>query len=175
MLLRIRLIHLRLFSTVNKLNNDYFEVQRSLDGTDFNTLATIAGSGTSTSINSYSYLDVNAILQMADVLYYRIKQVDYNNSVQYSDVISLAMENTAGIELFPIPAKNYVNLRFQPHLLTSERMEILIYDQRGNLAQLTEHNSASFMSVSTEELTTGLYVMAIRSGSQIYLKRLLIE
>ncbi|MFY0644275.1 MAG: metallophosphoesterase [Bacteroidia bacterium] len=163
------------WQTASELNNDYFEVQRSFDGVDYFTVATIAGSGTSTSINSYSFIDMNAMLLGTEVLYYRIKQVDYDNNIDFSDVVTLTLDATAGIEVYPIPANNVVNVELKSHLISSEQMEIFVYDQSGSLVLMNNYESQPAVSLNVSELQSGWYILAVKSGANIYLERLLVE
>lgn len=59
--------------TAEEFNNDYYEVQRSENGTQWTTITQVDGAGNSSATQSYSYNDRNAT---AKELYYRIRQVD---------------------------------------------------------------------------------------------------
>ena len=78
-----------LWSTATELNNKGFEIQRSIDDDDnFVTVAFVDGKGSSTEINYYSYSDqpdVNGEHQ----LYYRLKQVDFDGTFSYSNVVNV--------------------------------------------------------------------------------------
>lgn len=72
------------WTTLSEINNDYFEVQKSLDGKEFTTISTVTGSGNSIEINNYSYADNNKEIQV----YYRLKQVDFNGDYSFSHIVS---------------------------------------------------------------------------------------
>ncbi len=74
------------WTTESETDNDHFEVQRSYNGTDFTTIATIQGKGNTTERTTYYYGDYQIVTGKA---YYRLKQVDTNGEFTYSDVIAV--------------------------------------------------------------------------------------
>ncbi|WBO82769.1 T9SS type A sorting domain-containing protein [Hymenobacter yonginensis] len=87
------------WATASEKNNARFEVQRSADGAQFRTLATVAGQGTTAQRHTYSALDRQPLPATA---YYRLRQVDTNGQASFSPVVAVA----AGKELalYPNPA-----------------------------------------------------------------------
>lgn len=81
------------WQTASEINNQFFEIQRSLDQQSFWTIAKIEGAGNSQEIRKYSYFDQ---VQDRKWIFYRLKQTDYDGSVSYSWVISIRIhsENT---------------------------------------------------------------------------------
>lgn len=75
------------WSTATELNNDYFTVEKTLDGIDFNEVGIVNGSGTTYSIHDYSLTDYQ--LQNSAMTYYRLKQTDFDGNYSYSDLISV--------------------------------------------------------------------------------------
>ncbi|MCX7696571.1 MAG: T9SS type A sorting domain-containing protein [Bacteroidales bacterium] len=61
--------------TQSETNNAYFVLQRSLDGSSWEAIATITGAGTSNEPKYYSYRDFDA---KGNMFYYSIKQVDFD-------------------------------------------------------------------------------------------------
>jgi len=72
--------------TMTEINNDYFIVERSLDGEQFEFLHEVEGAGTSSIINSYTFSDENF---QPTINYYRLKQTDFDGKFTYSDLISI--------------------------------------------------------------------------------------
>lgn len=75
------------WSTATEINNDYFTVEKTLDGIDFNEVGTVNGLGTTYSIHDYSLTDYQ--LQNSAMTYYRLKQTDFDGNYSYSDLISV--------------------------------------------------------------------------------------
>jgi hypothetical protein len=72
------------WSTSTEINNDFFTLERSVDGTTFETVAVIDGAGNSNHTLNYSFLDTRF---ERTVNYYRLKQTDHDRTFSYSSVI----------------------------------------------------------------------------------------
>jgi uncharacterized repeat protein (TIGR01451 family) len=99
------------WSTSSELNNDYMEVQRSVDGVNFTTLSSIKGNGTTTIVHSYEYSD--PINNLSGIIYYRLRDVDVNGRGSYSQVIALRLDGTstsASFSVFPNPFASDIKL-----------------------------------------------------------------
>lgn len=72
--------------TSTETNNAGFEIQRSSDGTNFETLSFIAGNGTTTETQVYTYSDISVDIGSYT---YRLKQVDLNGSFSYSNEVEV--------------------------------------------------------------------------------------
>lgn len=102
------------WQTAFEITNDRFEIQKSVNGSGFSTLAVQPGSGNSYEVKSYSFTDIS--FSPGDVAFYRLKQVDQDNQVTYSRILYVddkAMPGSA-ISLFPNPqtaSDNVIQLR----------------------------------------------------------------
>ncbi len=76
--------------TASEINNSYFEVQRSSDSVHFQTIGTQEGAGNSNEIQYYSLVDKQTI---SGTQYYRIKQVDFDGSYDYSNIVSISISS----------------------------------------------------------------------------------
>ena len=72
--------------TSSEHNNDYFTLERTLNGTTFEIIANINGAGNSNEMNEYTVIDP---INTSSINYYRLKQTDYNGKFIYSDLISI--------------------------------------------------------------------------------------
>lgn len=98
-------VHLA-WATATELNNARFEVQRSLNGRAFTTVAILPGQGTSATAHAYTWLDAAA---PSGTLYYRLRQVDTDGSSQLSGVV--VVQGAATTTLFPNPVQDQLTLR----------------------------------------------------------------
>jgi hypothetical protein len=74
------------WSTAVEINNEFFFVMRSDDGMTFNEIGKINGGGNSTSVLYYSFTDNDPL---PGVSYYKLKQVDYDGTEDYSSIIAI--------------------------------------------------------------------------------------
>jgi hypothetical protein len=95
-----------LWSTASELNNMGFEIERSINNiNNFVTVGFVNGKGSSAEINYYSFFD-NPQLSGVNQIYYRLKQVDFDGTFSYSDVVSVNFDVPAEFVLsqnFPNP------------------------------------------------------------------------
>lgn len=87
------------WTTSSEMNNARFEVERSEDGANFTKIGEEAGYGTTQDIHNYSFDDININVEVP-VLYYCLKQVDFNGAFQYSEirkVILISKENSVKV------------------------------------------------------------------------------
>jgi hypothetical protein len=71
------------WTTASEKDNDFFTVERSVDGTDFEKILTLPGAGNSAVQRNYSASDKEPVM---GVSYYRLKQTDYNGKFTYSEI-----------------------------------------------------------------------------------------
>ena len=97
------------WSTASEINNDYFTIERSFDGVNFNILGTGAGAGNSIQTLHYTFVDENS---MDGIYYYRLKQTDFNGTFKYSKLIDVACysEFYQDIMVYPNPASEVINV-----------------------------------------------------------------
>ena len=93
------------WSTASEHNNDYFTIEKSYNGYDFKEVAKIDGVGYSQIMRYYEYHDGDII---SDIVYYRLKQTDYDGRYDYSDIISL--DNRKNINIVLIRRVNLMGL-----------------------------------------------------------------
>jgi hypothetical protein len=74
----------------SQVNNDYYEVQRSVDVENWKTISTVTGAGNSNTQMSYSILDDNPL---HGVSYYRLKQTDYDGQTESFNPISIIISS----------------------------------------------------------------------------------
>ncbi len=100
------------WETATELNNAGFSVQRSKDNIKFIDLVFIKGKGTTTTSSSYSYSDKTVL---SGKYFYRLKQVDFDGSVNYSKSIEVDLglpKDFALEQNYPNPFNPSTTIRF---------------------------------------------------------------
>tara|TARA_R110002020_G_scaffold6723_1_gene28633 strand:- start:605 stop:1831 length:1227 start_codon:yes stop_codon:yes gene_type:complete len=91
LLLEMDPIVLLRWEIASQVNNDYYEIQRSVDVEDWTTIEKVTGAGNSNTHMSYSIIDDNPILGIS---YYRLKQTDYDGMFETFQPISMIISST---------------------------------------------------------------------------------
>ena len=80
--------------TASEKENDYFTLEYSINGVDFNEIDYVHGAGTTSETSEYTYSWDDA--PQIELIYFRLKQTDYNGEYTYSDVIVSCRKKSAG-------------------------------------------------------------------------------
>jgi len=137
-----------LWSTASELNNMGFEIERSIDNQDnFITVGFVDGKSSSSEINYYSFTD-NPQLSGVNQLYYRLKQVDFDGTFNYSDVVNVSYDVPAEFVL----SQNYPN-PFNP----STRINYFVPQESFVSVKVYDFLGREVMTLVNETKATGSY------------------
>jgi hypothetical protein len=135
------------------------------------------GAGNSATITSYRFIDEQIADQHQPVLYYRLKQVDFDGSATVYNTVAIAIAGTTAefqVSTFPNPVTTAVQL--QVSNVQAGPMHIAIYDIRGNLVvqqdQLLETGSSSVTVSNLDGLTDGVYFIYATLNGNVYRQKL---
>ncbi|RNI29327.1 T9SS type A sorting domain-containing protein [Rufibacter latericius] len=166
------------WTTVSEINNDRFEVERSANGKDFVMVGQVKGSGNSSATVDYTYTDRTAA---AGTVYYRLKQVDFDNSTEYSKVIAVShaatANNNAGISVYPNPVTDrQVNVRFQEPV--NGKASIRLVDMSGRVLHTQDVNSVASevpVNLTNLNLKAGVYLITVNVNGQSTTQRIMVR
>lgn len=163
-----------LWVTSSEKNNRGFEVQRSIDKKVFVTIGYVEGKGTTAESQTYSYVDfVNN-----GKIFYRLKQIDYNGSFDYSNIIEVNAIPTSFnlLQNFPNPFNPVTKISYS--LPTKTFMSLKVYDIDGNeVAQLFEgyQEAGNHLTLfDGSNLSSGVYFYRLSSPSFSESKKLIL-
>ncbi|NVO01557.1 MAG: T9SS type A sorting domain-containing protein [Bacteroidetes bacterium] len=164
-----------LWQTASEFNNDYFTIEKSENGIDFNVIETITGAGNSNQLINYKWTD-NAPFNKDN--YYRLKQTDYDGKFEYSNIIQAncdnSNENQSRISVFPNPANDFINVSAQ----VNGNVQIEIFNALGLLVLKTEmltedSNDSHVFNIKIESLFKGIYYIKIHNDNSSYTAKFL--
>ncbi len=158
------------WSTATETENDHFEVQRSLDGETFAAIGQVVGGGDSRLVLHYTFRDN---LPGPGYNYYRLKQVDYDGSFAYSEVVSVNHGDTeeAGLRLIPNPAYESVAILTA---VNDQETAVSLHDVTGRvLQQWLIPTGTDRLTVNVNNLASGAYLIRTVSGSKSEVVRLI--
>ncbi|WP_354584898.1 T9SS type A sorting domain-containing protein [Hymenobacter sp. UYCo722] len=166
------------WNTASEKNSDHFNVERSLNGTDFVKIDEVKGQGTSTSATDYARTDVGIGAKADGLVYYRLKQVDTDGTSSYSPVRTVRFGKVVpAIALFPNPATTATNLDLTA--LPAGSYQVSVLDATGRVVLFTTLDAGLTHALQLNTIASGSYVLLVRgaNGGQVVnlTKRLIKE
>ena len=151
------------WATASEENNHHFGVERSLDGRAFEQIATVAGHGTTFASSAYTLTDAGASAHTTGVLYYRLRQVDYDGQASYSPVQVVRFRHAAGgVALYPNPATTSATLDLSS--LPNGDYLVQVFETTGRLVQRGTYQSGK-QTLLLEGLAAGTYFVKVQGTS----------
>lgn len=157
------------WASASELNSNRFEVERSLNGKTWELTGKVKAAGNSSSIRQYAYTDVNA-MNLAPVIYYRLKMIDHDGSFEYSAVVSVSAgkEEKISALLVPNPFNGDAFIRLNSD--RAEEVRVTITDLAGKqLVLFTQQLAAGDNVLQIEKASafeTGIYLVLIETGNE---------
>lgn len=157
-----------LWSVAENETGSHFEVEKSWDGKSFQA-ATIVFTTTTVGIENYQFLDPT---ELSVTTYYRIKTTNKNNSISYSNVISLKNGGAtidSKLTLLQNPVQSTLGFSFVAP--NDEKAEVAIYNLAGvkvynqNVSVRKGANSISFDMDS--RMTKGNYIITVQCATSL--------
>ncbi len=152
--------------TFTEKNNKGFEVQRTSTKNDWKTLAFVNGNGTTTEKHNYSFRDEETFTGKCS---YRLKQIDYNGSYQYSYVVEVEANNTNYVleQNYPNPFNPETRINFS--LPAQSNVSLKIFDVLGNEVKtlingVMESGNHSIL-FNANDLGSGVYFYELKANN----------
>ncbi|GAA3975562.1 hypothetical protein GCM10022407_21390 [Hymenobacter antarcticus] len=169
------------WNTASEKNNDYFNVERSLNGTDFVKIGQVIGQGSKSAPTDYALTDTGIGAKVSSTVYYRLQQVDTDGTATYSPVRTAAfvkaLASAPAITLFPNPGKMTSTLDLTQ--LPTGTYQVSLLDATGRVVMNTTLSAGLTHVLTLNSLANGTYTVLVRgqNGSEIVnlTKRLIKE
>jgi hypothetical protein len=141
------------WSVADQINNDYFAVEHSTDGTYFQEIGTQSGEGDFVGELTYNFTHAHPA---SGANYYRVKQVDYDGGFSFSNIASVNFQ-FGKVTLYPNPTSGPVSVE------TLVAGRLAVYDFVGRLI-MEIPLAAGNTEISLQDFPDGLYVFRIDGG-----------
>jgi Secretion system C-terminal sorting domain len=138
--------------TSNEQNSSHFIVERSLDGIGYTATGRVAAAGNSTVQQQYNYTDAGIA---ADMVYYRLKQVDRDAQYKYSPVIRIRLTGGPDVVIAPNPVTGHLQLN---GLKTGTAIRIV--DAAGRQVYTGQWNGTA---IPVSHWAKGLYTLQVQT------------
>lgn len=148
------------WATATETNNDFFTVERSYDGKEWETVTVVKGAGTSDQLLHYSFTDRSA----KNNAYYRLKQTDFDGQFSYSKSVFVrfdAENNISEIMAYPNPANDEVIISG----LNVGQAKLTLLNSLGQTMSPDLYQTGT-NRLNTSVLPEGMYWLAINDDTQ---------
>lgn len=152
------------WQTATETNNAGFHIERSFDARTWTSIAFVAGAGSTTTVQNYTYTDPNP---QKGVNYYRLRQVDDGGQQKYSEVRPVTFASEA-VLIYPVPTRDKVVIELPDNTLIGT--QAVISGQDGRFMKQFTINKLQ-QEISLANYPAGIYYMRLEDGRSYKLVR----
>lgn len=168
------------WKTSSELNNERFILERSVNGIDFIALYAVEGAGTTSVPQEYSYTDQHPI---SGTNYYRLKQIDFDQAVTYSRIISVEATDQPGppITIFPNPSDQSDIIQIMlKGIVSGTPAEVSITSASGHSIQLfrtivDDFNQIRIDPSISSTMAIGVYLVSVKLSNQVLVAKWVVR
>ncbi len=158
--------------SVSEENNDYYEIEYSRDGADFESVAKVAGAGTTSTALQYHFIHRDA---KSGDNYYRLKQVDFDENFEYTPIVNVPILSQNLFVVSPTLTTSLVKIAFDE--VCKKVILLEVFDSFGRSRMRKQMEPGSYeMQIDLADFPAGIYFLKIRiPGEDIFTVRVLKE
>lgn len=152
------------WSTTTETNNSHFDVERSINGGNFERIGTVAGAGNTISEMNYSFVDPRPA---AGLNYYRLKQVDFDGAFEYSSVIKVEVGSNSHLRFYPTKISSTGTLEYQTAVKTTVPVQIV--DMYGRVVRSEPYSmekGINRIELQLADLPAGMYFITVQEKNR---------
>jgi hypothetical protein len=171
------MVHLS-WTTASETNNDFFTIEKSKNGIEFEFIASVDGAGNSKQILHYSYLDQDPY---PEISYYRLKQTDFDGKFEYSKLLAVEAKkaDTSILTIFPNPNTGE-SIAIEMSVNKNEEIMVKIFDINScdmhSEIVIPEDNGRKVLTFAPKEkLSPGIYILNVTSRRFNVAKRMVVR
>ena len=147
------------WSTASEQNSDYFTVECSQDGINFETIATVSASGNSNTVKNYSAIITEPIFGTS---LYRVRETDYDGKSITTDLITVGYCNNDEVFIYGNEGSIYVNITST----TNNQYAIELYNILGQKLDAQLRNVSigeNNFTILSNKLASGIYLVIVKN------------
>ena len=156
------------WQTATETNAHYFVVERSGDGVNFAEIGRLDAAGNTQILTNYDFMDTNPNVQN----YYRLKQVDFDGTFEYSELIRVNTTCFNGtisdiLDIYPNPVTSENEINMSVFSKTNQAAQVSILSMDGKLLLSEQVNVAegtNTLNFSVSELPDGAYFIRLEGN-----------
>ena len=143
--------------TESEINSKGFNVERSLDGKEFEKVAFISSNQNSSVVREYSYEDVN--FKTNGTYYYRLVELDLDGTFKISETISHVYNcfDVTDFSIYPNPTSDKLNLNFNG--IKGQVIVMDLLDVQGKLVRKVTVDTGNPQELSVKDIAPGFFIL----------------
>lgn len=150
------------WSAASEYNFKEYVIEQSTNGVSFTAVGTVAAKGSSTSI-AYQYTDLNAASKSKE-LFYRLKLVDIDGSVNYSTIQKVRFFEGPGLDIRPTVVNRGLNIAITLSGSNAGSFAVRVLDINGKVVLSQQKVSGGQYLLNTQNLTKGVYMVHVMAS-----------
>ena len=155
--------------TASEINTNYFQVEKSIDGINFEKVFTEKAAGNSHQPKDYQGFDFEPY---HGISYYRLKTVDHDGKFMYSNVVAVNFQANSTVSVYPNPVKDQLHIQLSKETLI---LDVAVYDLNGKLVWKENLAKTSEVNLNVKDWTAGVYVVKITTDDTQFTKKIIKE
>ncbi len=169
------------WKTAAEVNNDYFTIERSENGLNFENIAEIPGSGNSNIVREYEQYDDSPLMGTS---YYRLKQTDFDGKYEYVDLLAVNFnkdeDGICTLHVYPNPCVGSCTIDLKDCPLANNQVDIELYDAFGKkivnrITPKSKSQDISFHLNSSNNLAPGVYIVKASTNGKNQANKIVVK
>jgi hypothetical protein len=161
--------------TANELQNKGFEIERSIDGVNFEKIGFVAGKGNSQERQIYAFPDHHYNTNHY-IHYYRLKQIDFNGSFQYSLIVQVKINKVRpNFTVQPNPFDKEIVLQFNKEIESDVFLKLIDVTGREIYRNNLNGQNKTKFDISVPSLPAGIYFLYVQVEGIAYTVKVIKE
>jgi hypothetical protein len=163
------------WSTISEVNNDFFTIEKTFDGINFEFVGKVQGAGNSNMVSNYNYIDNNS---GSGKVYYRLSQTDFDGTTEIFDLISFECGSSTPLDIISVYNNQGGNIIGALSAPSNGKYTLTIIDVRGRLIYNDNLNLVegfNQVSLQMQEPSSGVYFIRLSNESEQTSKKFFIK
>jgi hypothetical protein len=165
------------WTSSSEVNSSHYEVERSMDNSNWEKITVVKAAGDSHVDIDYEYIDTKLpIDRNTTIFYYRLRMVDNDGEFDYSDVrkVSFTLVDDTTVKIYPNPANSIVRVNTLTSQVLDKDATTRIFDVNGKIIfeQVISENGINSIDIS--RIPANVYFIEVNIGTEQFIEKLVI-
>ncbi|MFY0601457.1 MAG: T9SS type A sorting domain-containing protein [Cyclobacteriaceae bacterium] len=154
------------WTTATEIDNNFFTIERTTNGVDFEEAGKVQGAGDSKEILYYSFIDKSPL---AGVSFYRLKQTDYDGAYSHSEIVRIAFVINEEFDIYPNPTVGDLKITGK----NIAEYNLVVYQINGKSIFVNSvKNGDDRLVLETNNLPSGIYFVTLEYEGRLITERI---